>query len=139
MEFSPAGPLSRAECRDRLNGFIAAYTEHGFGKWAVVIEASGEVIGYCGVELTAIDGPPVPELGFRIRADSWGQGYATEAARAALDHCFRELGFSDLVAFVEPANHRSVRVLTKLGFTFQRSSHWLRHAVDIYQTSKGNT
>ncbi|MBI5773222.1 MAG: GNAT family N-acetyltransferase [Verrucomicrobia bacterium] len=139
MEFSPTGPLSSAQCRDRLDGFITAYAEYGFGKWAIVTQELGEVIGYCGLELTAIDGPPVPELGFRLRAESWGQGYATEAARGALDHGFDILGFRDLLAFVEPANFRSVRVLTKLGFAFQRSAQWHGHPVDIFQTSNENT
>ncbi len=139
MEFSSTGPLSDTGCRERLDDFIRAYSKDGFGKWAVVLRASGEVIGYCGPELTAIDGPPVPELGFRLRTESWGFGYATEAASGALDHCFNKLGFMDMLAFIEPANVRSRSVLTKLGFRYQRRAHWLGHVVEIFKTSDAKT
>lgn len=137
MEFSSTGPLSDQGCRERLDGFIGAYARQGYGKWAVVSQASGEVIGYCGPELTAVDGPPMPELGYRFRAESWGLGYATEAGRGALDHCFHALGFADMHAFVEPANLRSVHVLAKLGFRHQRRAPWMGRVVDIFQTSHG--
>jgi RimJ/RimL family protein N-acetyltransferase len=48
----------------------------------------------------------------------WGRGYATEAARAALDHGFREIGLSDIVALTVPANQRSRRVMERLGLTY---------------------
>ena len=132
MRFSPSGPLSAAQSRARLDEFLASYAAHGFGKWAVELRASGEVIGCCGPALAAIDGPPERELGYRLRAEHWGRGLASEAAAAALAHCFGPLRFEQLVGFVEPANTASVHVLGKLGMRYQRRALWLGHAVDIY-------
>lgn len=135
MAFSATGVLSAEQSRVRLAGIIASYATDGFGKWAVVSRQDQRIIGYCGPELTAIDAQPEPELGFRFSADHWGYGYATEAAVAALDHCFRVLGFNEMHAFVEPANARSIRVLAKLGFVHQRCTNWQGHVVDVLRVS----
>lgn len=139
MEFSGSGVLSPSQARERLEGFIASYAAHGFGKWAVVESDSGHVIGYCGVELTVVDGAPVRELGFRFRPECWGRGYATEAGRAVLHRCFTVLGWLEVLAFVEPANVRSTRVLTKLGFQFQRATQWQHLPVHLYRAPAAST
>lgn len=139
MRFSASGPLTPAQSRKWLEGVLAAYAEHGFGKWAVVLRATSEVIGCCGPALTVIDGPPERELGYRLRPEHWGGGLATEAAAAALDHCFMHLGFTSLLGFVEPANTASARVLTKIGMTYQRGAVWRGHPVDIYAACSTQT
>lgn len=133
MKFSGTGVLSPEQTRSRLQEFIASYATHGFGKWAVVLTDSGEFIGYCGVELTAVENTPVRELGFRFRPEFWGQGYASESGRAVLEHCFQTLGWAEVLAFVEPENVQSVQVLTKLGFHFQRPALWQHLTVHLYR------
>ena len=73
----------------------------------------GTVIGCCGIAL--LDGA-TPELGYWLGAPYWGQGYATEAARAVTDHGFADLGFDQLVAGARVSNPASRRVLEKCGF-----------------------
>ncbi len=134
MRFSVAGPSPSLEAtRVILEGCIASYAAHGFGKWAVAFRASGEVIGYCGVAVEPVhEITPEPELGFRLFPKFQGQGYATEAGKAALQHCLSLVGLPRILGIVEQGNTASVRVLVKLGMNFQGAT--VRHGknVDIY-------
>jgi RimJ/RimL family protein N-acetyltransferase len=76
-------------------------------------EAGYEIIGVCAIAMTDRSGP---ELGYWIGVRHWGKGYATEAARAAIDHAFVELGHDTLSASVRVSNPASRRVLEKCGF-----------------------
>ena len=108
------GTRSSAESLARVQELIEHQRRHGFGKWAAVERSSGELIGYCGIELYE-RGPDV-ELGFSLARSAWGRGYATEAARAWLEHAFT-LGIRRVIAVVKPANAASIRVLEKVGMT----------------------
>lgn len=97
---------------------VREYTEHqrlhGFAGWAVVERESGVVIGDAG--LHALPPPQTAlELGYTLRPDLWGQGYATEAAAACIAQAFDVIGATEVVALVEPPNHASIRVAEKLG------------------------
>ena len=83
------------------------------GATFLVTLANGTVIGACGVELR--DGK-TPELGYWLGTGYWGQGYATEAARAVIDHAFGELGCGELQSGARISNPASRRVLEKCGF-----------------------
>ena len=134
MRFSVAGPSpSQDATRTILDGHVASYAAHGIGKWAVALRATGEVIGYCGVAMEPVhDLTPEPELGYRLLPQFQGQGYATEAARAALDHCLTLVGLPRVLGIVEPENAASARVLVKLGMTLQGSTVWHGKNVDVY-------
>jgi RimJ/RimL family protein N-acetyltransferase len=91
--------------------FIAAATrKEGEASFAITLERT--LIGVCGVDPRA-DGP---EIGYWLGVDHWGQGYATEAARALIDHAFGELGYEALQAGARVSNPASRRVLEKCGF-----------------------
>ena len=75
--------------------------------------ADRTLVGGCGVG--RLDGP-VPELGYWIGVQYWGRGYATEAARALIDHAFADLGYEELHAGARVSNPASRRVLEKCGF-----------------------
>src|SRR6185503_17053681 len=90
---------------------------HPFGRWAV--EAPGvapfiEFVGLSVPNFTAFFTPCV-EIGWRLAFSQWGKGYATEAARAAIDFGFKSAGLPEIVSFTTPLNVRSVRVMEKLG------------------------
>jgi ribosomal-protein-alanine N-acetyltransferase len=74
-----------------------------------VIEHEGRVIGDVGAGR-------LPDFGFMLRRDCWGQGFATEASRAFIDHAFRNTAATELLADVDPRNTASLRVLARLGF-----------------------
>jgi ribosomal-protein-alanine N-acetyltransferase len=86
-----------------------------------VVETPGEasLIGVAGLETVSYEAHFTPgvEVAWRLVRAYWVRGYATEAARAALDYGFREIGLSDIVALTVPANQRSHRVMERLGMT----------------------
>jgi ribosomal-protein-alanine N-acetyltransferase len=101
---------------DRITTFLH---EHGWGLWAVEVAGTGEFVGFTGLSIPRFDAPFMPcvEVGWRLGRSAWGQGYATEAARASVAHGFGPLGLDEIVAMVVPANHRSQGVMRKLGMT----------------------
>lgn len=116
MRFSWHGPRDLAGTREVLAAFQRTYTERGFGKWALQLRASGEFVGYCGFESCPAGAPEGFELGYRLRPRFWGQGLASEAAQASVNYAFHVARLPYLLAFIEPANAASLRVLEKCGF-----------------------
>jgi RimJ/RimL family protein N-acetyltransferase len=96
---------------------LADYAEHqrrhGFSFWAVVERASGALIGDAGLYRVGGD----IEVGYTLGRAWWGQGYATEAARACVDLAFGTVGLDTVIAVADAANPASAHVLEKLGFT----------------------
>lgn len=116
------GPMmTRAESDAFMNRIEAAFVEHGYGLWCV--ELAGEPIGYTGfMHPWFRDGV---EIGWRIRSEHWGSGYAPEAARACLAVGFRDrdeggIGFDEILTFTAATNTNSIRVMEKLGFERDR-------------------
>jgi RimJ/RimL family protein N-acetyltransferase len=97
----------------------AHFEEHGFGLWAVEVPGTAPFIGYVGLTHVAFEAhfTPAVEVGWRLAAEHWGRGYATEGARAALQHAFGPLGLREVVSFTVPANERSWRVMERIGMT----------------------
>jgi hypothetical protein len=94
--------------------------EWGFGPYAVVDRARREVIGYCGLFFFPdVNGRAEVELGYRLARTAWGQGYATEAARAVRDFAFQTLCLPRLIALIDPHNHASIRVAHKIGMAYE--------------------
>jgi RimJ/RimL family protein N-acetyltransferase len=92
--------------------FIAHVANGGETVFAITLP-DGRMVGNCGIGRLRADGP---EIGYAIGVDHWGQGYATEAARALIDHAFNDLGFEELRAGARVSNPASRRVLEKCGF-----------------------
>jgi RimJ/RimL family protein N-acetyltransferase len=118
MEFMPA--LLSSEESDQLADRIEAHFEkHGFGLWAAELRQSAEFIGYIGLAVPRFEAAftPCVEIGWRLASPHWGQGLATEDARAALRHGFEALELLDLVSFTVPANLRSRGVMERLGIS----------------------
>jgi RimJ/RimL family protein N-acetyltransferase len=119
MRFYPA-MLTRAESNARLDQYEREWARDGFGKWAVEIPGVAEFAGSVGLAVPAFEASftPCVEVGWRLAREHWGRGYATEAARAAIEFGFTQAGLDEIVAFTVPANTRSVRVMEKLGMKF---------------------
>lgn len=100
------------------NGPQKMYREHGFGLWLVALRAGAIPIGICG--LIRRSGLDDVDLGFAYRGEFWGRGYAREAALATLAHAKDVVGLKRIVALTALDNARSVRLLEKLGFGFER-------------------
>jgi RimJ/RimL family protein N-acetyltransferase len=114
------GVRSEADAREYLRaGALASYDRHGFGLWAVEIRGGVSPIGMCG--LVKRDFLEDVDLGFAFLPEFWGKGYAREAAAAVIDLARRELGMRRLVAITVTDNRRSIDLLGKLGFTFEKA------------------
>ena len=98
-------------------GALAMYETMGFGMYVVTLKESGEAIGTCG--LVKRDGLDDVDIGFAFLPQYRGQGFASESAAAVLGHA-RALGLKRVVAIVSAGNHRSIRLLERIGLTFER-------------------
>jgi ribosomal-protein-alanine N-acetyltransferase len=116
MEFFPA-PLARDESDRAAERIRAHFARHGFGLWAVGVVGEHPFIGFVGLGVPSFEAPFMPcvEIGWRLAHAHWGQGYALEAARAALDFAFGPLGLDEIVSFTSATNLRSQRVMERLG------------------------
>jgi ribosomal-protein-alanine N-acetyltransferase len=111
---NPAGPMSdRDEADRRVEEWAAHWSEHGFGYW-VVRDDSG-VVGFTGLRESSWRGREVYNLYYRFAAESWGRGYATEAAGAAVALWRRRLSARPLVAYTTPGNVGSQRTALAAG------------------------
>jgi RimJ/RimL family protein N-acetyltransferase len=106
-------PPDPGEYRARLHARIASGWPSEGGVWVVEWRHAPGFLGWCGLFPLENAGPI--EIGYRYVRGAWGQGIATEAGRAMLDHGFRAFGFDPIVAVTHPANRTSQRVLVKLG------------------------
>ena len=118
MEFFPA-PLTADASDELFNRAREHLKRHGFGPFAVELLESSSFIGFIGLSIPAFAAHfmPAVEIGWRLAFDDWGQGLATEGARAVLSYGFEALGLEQIVSFTVPANLRSRRVMEKLGMT----------------------
>ncbi|HEV3342818.1 MAG TPA: GNAT family N-acetyltransferase [Pirellulales bacterium] len=119
MEFFPK-VLSREESDQRAAQVAEHFERHGFGSWAVEVKRGAEFIGFVGLNVPTFTAhfTPCVEIGWRLAYEHWNQGYATEAARAAVAYAFDELQLGEIVALTGVANQRSRRVMMHLGMTY---------------------
>lgn len=117
-------PLTPEATRARTAKAAAHWDAHGWGVFAAVEAATGTLVGW-----TALATPtflpeilPVTELGWRMRRDRWGRGYAPEAARAVIGFAFGELGLDRVVSCIHSENTASIRVAEKLGMVLERET-----------------
>ena len=112
-------PLSREESDAFVDRAERHFDDKGFGLWAVELASSGSFIGYVGLSVPAFEAhfTPAVEVGWRLDRPSWGRGYATEAARAAIADGFQRVGLKEIVSFTVPVNLRSIAVMERLGMT----------------------
>ena len=116
MEFMP-GSLSCAESDALARRAEAEIAQQGWGFWATELRESGAFIGFVGLHVPSFEAPftPCVEIGWRLERASWGNGFATEAARACLRFAFESLLLEEVVSFTVPPNRRSRAVMERLG------------------------
>jgi RimJ/RimL family protein N-acetyltransferase len=118
MAYFPAR-LDRRQSDETAKRFQRMLELQAFGFTAVETKADGRFIGYVGLSPVEIPVPFIPavEVAWRLAASSWGHGYASEAARAWLDHGFSAMGLEEIVAFTTRTNLRSIAVMERIGMT----------------------
>jgi ribosomal-protein-alanine N-acetyltransferase len=123
MRHYPA-PLDRAGVAEWIERNRRRYADAGHGLWAMVLKSSGEVVGDCGLTRQTVDGVDEIEIGYHVRRDLWGQGFAPEAARACRDYGFERLGAEQLISLVRLGNLPSRRVAEKVGMSLWKEVMW---------------
>lgn len=118
MEFFPKR-LAREESDAMVDRIEEHFRSKGFGLYAAELRSDGRFIGYVGLHTPTFKAhfTPCVEIGWRLARDVWGQGLATEGARAVVRHAFEDLSLDEIVSFTVPANQRSIRVMEKIGMT----------------------
>jgi RimJ/RimL family protein N-acetyltransferase len=96
-------------------GWLGHWLLRGYGMWAIEERESSAIVGRAGL-INPADWPG-PEVGYLLGREWWGRGYATEAARAAMDWGFTTIGFERLISLIDPANAASIAVAARLGET----------------------
>ena len=118
--------------------------ERGFTFWAVERTSDGELLGFCGLKLSDDSGSPVEgelEVGWRLREDAWGQGYAKESATASLNYAFDRLGAERVVALTVAENGPSWGLMERLGMVRRADldftgAHWADGPVIVYEARR---
>ncbi|HLY43086.1 MAG TPA: GNAT family N-acetyltransferase [Terracidiphilus sp.] len=111
------GPYTGEQVRARLEREMTMQREFGMQYWPVFLIAGGQHVGVCGLRPWRVE-ERVPELGYHLRPEFWGQGLAVEAGQAAIEFGFARLGASAIFAGHHPENAASRKVLLKLGFRY---------------------
>ena len=122
------GPvMSRAESDAFMNRIEQRFCEHPFGLWCV--DLHGEAIGFTGLSFPWFrDGV---EVGWRIRSEYWGHGYAPEAAKECLRYAFQDFGLDEVISFTAETNEKSQRVMKKIGLVRDYAGDFEHPAVPV--------
>ncbi|GBU13801.1 GCN5 family N-acetyltransferase [Enterobacterales bacterium] len=131
MEYFPA-TLTREQSDDMAQRCSALIAERGWGIWALETREDGKFIGFLGLHTPGYNLPftPCVEIGWRLCADAWGKGLASEAARAAFDVGFNRLNLNEIVAFTALPNIRSQALMQRMGMSLSPDENFDHPAVE---------
>ena len=132
MKYSFRGVQSAEGINDYIKDCLANYKNHGFGQWAVIHKQSNQFVGVAGLN-PGFDGDEnIIHLAARFALPYWGKGYASEALKGIENYAKEVLGKKELYALIEPINKRSVKIILKNGFQFQKESIYQQRALKYY-------
>jgi ribosomal-protein-alanine N-acetyltransferase len=114
------GVRGEAETRAQIRECCAHWERYGFGPWTLREPSEGRFLGRGGLRRVTVGGREEVELLYALAAEAWGHGYATELARESARVAFEELALASLVAFTLPGNGRSLGVMRRAGFRYER-------------------
>jgi RimJ/RimL family protein N-acetyltransferase len=119
MRYFPA-PLDRAASDAFVARIESRFDERGYGLWALEVSATGVFIGFTGLNPMpdGVPGTGGTEVGWRLARSAWGQGYATEAGRAALELAFNSAGLPEVWSLTAEVNAPSIAVMRRLGLSY---------------------
>jgi RimJ/RimL family protein N-acetyltransferase len=128
------GSYTRERALERLGAIEQQWAERGHGLCAVHLKDGDEFIGRCG--LNYWEPFDETELGWTFKAEAWGHGYATEAARGCLEWGFATLDVPYFTSMIQSANAPSIRVAERLGFSPLRDDVFVGYPVTVYSLNR---
>ncbi|MBM6996020.1 Acetyltransferase (GNAT) family protein [compost metagenome] len=117
--------LSSEETNELYQSILSEFQAYGFGLYAVEVKETQEFIGFIGFRKVTFeaDFTPCIEIGWRLKQEAWGKGYASEGAAACLQYGFTHLGFQEIYSFTAVINTPSRNVMTKIGMDYVKRFH----------------
>lgn len=129
-------PLDRSAAEERLQSIAREWHERGHGMFAVLDRVTGRFLGRAGLRYwRQFD---ETEVGWVLRRDAWGHGYATEAAQACLNWAFAYLDLPYFTAMIHPENKASIRLAGRLGMSPLRRDVLLGERVVVFSLTRGD-
>tara|TARA_B100001564_G_scaffold357218_1_gene372999 strand:+ start:1546 stop:2091 length:546 start_codon:yes stop_codon:yes gene_type:complete len=121
-----AKTLTQQESNDLAQRIISHFDKHGFGLYAAERKDTHQFIGFTGLSIPNFEAHFMPaiEIGWRLSYTNWGQGFATEAAKAVSDYAFDALELNEIVSFTTKNNTASRRVMEKIGMTHKQEDNF---------------
>ena len=130
MRFLGGKVFDRTEAWRQMASMIGHWYLRGYGIWAVEEKESGRLAGRIGC--INPEGWPGFEVGWTLKREFWGKGYATEAGRRALEYGFNELDKPHIISLIHPENRASIRVAERLGETLEGNARVFETDVLVY-------
>lgn len=109
--------FTKSEVKTWIGKQLKRYHNDGYGYFAVILKETGKLIGQAGLLKSEIDGSEVVEIGYIFDDNYWGNGYATEVAKACVSLGFDKLGLNKLCCTIRLENDASIKLAKRLGFT----------------------
>jgi RimJ/RimL family protein N-acetyltransferase len=128
------GLFDRARALRWMEANELDWAEQGYGRLAIVDRVTGAILGRCGLKYWS--GFDETEVGWVLRRDAWGHGFATEAGRASVDWGFRSFELPYITAMIRPDNPRSLAVAERLGMSPRRDDVLLGQTVVVYAVDR---
>ena len=138
MRYITGRPDTPEDTQRMIDQVKARWADWGYSWWAFIELGSGELIGAGCVQHLGRDAAKPHEIGWRLRRDRWGQGYASEAAQAMAMFAFDTLQAPLLCAVCDPDNTDSARVMQRLGMGYRGVEHWYDADLAVYQLSRAD-
>jgi ribosomal-protein-alanine N-acetyltransferase len=129
------------QSRSVIAGIQKQYKDNGIGRWATIEKSTGRFIGWSGLKfITEPENNHVNfyDVGFRFIPEFWGNGYATESAKAALEYGFTKLNANEIIGTAHEENKASRRALEKCGLKYIEKFQWKNLTCDRLSISRQN-
>ena len=138
-KYIPDAPRSHEEAKQELEWHMHGHPKFPeLGLWATIHKGTGAFIGRCGLLPWTIDGRQEVEIAYTIAQEYWGQGLATEAARAILNYGFEKLQLSRLICLIDEENIASKKVAEKIGMSFEKEGQDEMGTFQVYSITRRN-
>jgi RimJ/RimL family protein N-acetyltransferase len=136
MRYITGEPETREATLAMIGRVRQRWENWGIGWWSVFERDTSEIIGAAGMHYLDFDPANPHEIGWRLRADKWGQGYAQEAARCIGNHAFEQLSIPLLCAICDPGNRNSSRLMERLGMRYSREQALHGKPTSVYEVTR---
>lgn len=136
MRYITGAPETPEETQAAIERIKARWADTGYSWWAFIEQSSGALIGAGAIQHLGRERANPLEAAWRLRQDKWGQGFASEAARAMAAFAFDTLRGDLLCAVCDPENTGSARVMERLGMRYKAPETWYERTVSVYQITR---